>query len=76
MQPMESLKALRERHRREERKLVIDVLESCGWSPSIAAKELRIAYSSLQRLIDRHGLRKRYERHAPGRGRPKLVDWE
>jgi transcriptional regulator with GAF, ATPase, and Fis domain len=70
------LKKLRDRHRREERELVLEALDVCGWNASVAARELGIAYSSIQRLIDRHGLRKRYDRYGPAPGRPSSSDRE
>jgi transcriptional regulator with GAF, ATPase, and Fis domain len=68
------LEKLRMRHRREERALVLKTLKACGWSASVAARELEIAYSTLQRLIDRHDLREQYARRGPGPGRPRLPE--
>lgn len=67
-----TLPALAERHREERRRLVAGALERHGWSLSAAARQLGVPYSTLQKIVETHGLGEAYAEHAPGRvGRPK-----
>lgn len=62
---------LKSRHEKEERDLVRSTLVDKGWVQSATAKALGVGLSSLQRMIDRLGLREEYLQHNPGRGRRK-----
>jgi transcriptional regulator with GAF, ATPase, and Fis domain len=66
-----TLAQLRERHRREERRLVLGALDRNAWGIASAAAQLDVHVTQLQRMIDFHGLRELYDEHSPGRGRPK-----
>lgn len=67
----QSFAKLRSVHAAEERKLVLAALKAHDWRVGTAAKALGIAPSTLQRLVEVHGLQEQYARHSPGRGRPR-----
>ncbi len=49
-------------------------LAKCGWRLSVAADALGVGKSTLQGLIDRHGLRRIYAEFARRPGRPAKND--
>ena len=67
----QTIAGLRERHAREERQLILGALVRCAWRLTTAASRLGVAPSSLQRLIESHGLGDLYhERVRPSGPRP------
>jgi hypothetical protein len=58
-------------HRTQRQAWVMSALERNGWSLQLTARELDIGPSSLQRLIETHGLLLEYRGHAPKPGRRK-----
>jgi transcriptional regulator with GAF, ATPase, and Fis domain len=67
---------LRERHRAEERRLVVAALERSDWRLRAAAADLGVRPSSLQRLISTHSLGDLYAQRSHSAGRPVEDDPE
>ena len=67
-----TIATIRERHEAETRAAVLAALQAAEWSIKGAAQALAVPVSSLQRLIDSHGLTDTYAAHSPGRGRPRV----
>jgi transcriptional regulator with GAF, ATPase, and Fis domain len=65
---------LRDRHQREERRLLLGALERHGWSLAETARDLEITHGGIQSLVRRHGLEDLYRERVGvrGRGRPSV----
>jgi len=68
-----TLPALRTRHAAEERALVEQSIDACSGSLSRMAAWLGCGKTTVQRLIEKHGLGETYSARSPGRGRPRKV---
>lgn len=67
---MKKLETLRSLQKEQERDLIEHTLVHCHWSITKSAESLGIATSTLQRLIDRHGMRDVANERVK-RGRPR-----
>ncbi len=70
-----TIAGLRDRHRREERRLLLGALVRNEWSLAATAADVEVAVSTLQHLIREHDLSELYQQHVGkrGRGRPRLT---
>ena len=71
-----TLTEIRARHQREIKRLVLGALERNGWRLTAAAEQLGVNASTVQSLIETHGLGELYaeRRHKPGR--PRAMELE
>lgn len=67
-----TVKALRERHQQDMRRLVLAALERSEWRLSVAAGRLEVPAMTLRDMLEPLDLRALYDERNPGRGRPKL----
>lgn len=63
------LKGLRRIHWKREREMVLCVLKTYDYSPSLCCEALGV--SNMRPLLKRYKLEKKYEQNRPVRGRPK-----
>lgn len=67
-------KEVKRRQSEERRAILMTELAKSGWRLSVAAEALGVGKSTLQGLIDRHGLRRIYAEFARRPGRPAKND--
>jgi DNA-binding NtrC family response regulator len=68
---MTRIKELKTRHERENKANLLDALKRNGWSLSLAARDLGVGVSTVQKMIEHHGLSEAYVKSGhPGPGNP------